>query len=82
MYYYYYFYRITGWIKSHAYLFNHTDYPTAINSLKQLDDHSSPLCNSNRLLIAIGKAYYFHGDRKNALIYLQRVSFILDILFS
>lgn len=37
-------------------------------------DDQSPLCNSNRLLVAIGKAYYFNGDRKNALIYLQRVS--------
>lgn len=65
--------RISGWIKAHAHLFNHNEYPLAINTLKQLDDHT-PLCNSNRLLIAIGKSYYFNGDRKNALIYLQRVS--------
>ncbi|VVC31787.1 Hypothetical protein CINCED_3A017194 [Cinara cedri] len=63
---------ITGWIKAHAHLFNHTDYPKAINSLKQLDDPSSPLCNCNRLLVAIGRAYYLNGDRKNALVYLQR----------
>ncbi|KAL4089145.1 hypothetical protein QTP88_024213 [Uroleucon formosanum] len=62
---------ISGWIKAHAYLFQQTEYPAAINTLKQLDDNS-PLCNSNRLLVAIGKSYYFYGDRKNALIYLQR----------
>lgn len=66
-------FRIGGWIKAHAHLFNHTEYPLAISTLKQLDDQS-PLCNSNRLLVAIGKAYYLNGDRKNALIYLQRVS--------
>lgn len=67
-------FRISGWIKAHAHLFNHTEYSLAINALKQLDDQS-PLCNSNRLLVAIGKAYYFNGDRKNALIFLQRVSY-------
>jgi len=72
---YVYFFRISGWIKAHAYLFQQTEYPAAINTLKQLDDNS-PLCNSNRLLVAIGKAYYFYGDRKNALIYLQRVSYL------
>ncbi|XP_025419257.1 anaphase-promoting complex subunit 7 [Sipha flava] len=60
-----------GWIKAHAHLFNHKEYPLAIAAFKQLDDNS-PLCNSNRLLVAMGKAYYFNGDRKNALNYLQR----------
>lgn len=77
-------FRISGWLKAHAYLFQQTEYPAAINTLKQLDDNS-PLCNSNRLLVAIGKAYYFYGDRKNALIYLQRVSnlylYLIQFLF-
>jgi len=68
-------FRISGWIKAHAHMFNHNEYPLAISTLKQLDDHS-PLCNSNRLLVAIGKSYYFNGDRKNALIYLQRVRYL------
>lgn len=67
-------FRISGWIKAHAHLFNHNEYPIAISTLKQLDE--SPLCNSNRLLVAIGKSYYFNGDRKNALIYLQRVCYL------
>lgn len=66
--------RISTWIKAHAYLFNPFELPAAISTFKQLDDNT-PLCNSNRLLVAIGKAYYYSGDRKNALIYLQRVSY-------
>lgn len=72
---YFIYFRISGWIKAHAYLFKYIEFPLAIDTLKHLDDHS-PLCNSNRLLVTIGKAYYFNGDRKNALIYLQRVSYL------
>ncbi|XP_050430220.1 anaphase-promoting complex subunit 7 [Adelges cooleyi] len=70
---------LSGWIRAHAHLYNHTEYPLAINTLKQLDDHTS-LSNSNRLLVAIGRAYYYIGDRKNALIYLQRAHKSLPIM--
>ncbi|KAJ9580300.1 hypothetical protein L9F63_004040, partial [Diploptera punctata] len=61
---------LSSWIKAHSHLHNR-EYSQAVTTFRQLDDRGTLRDNLN-LLVAMGESYYYSGDRKNALIVLQR----------
>ncbi|XP_054707441.1 anaphase-promoting complex subunit 7-like [Uloborus diversus] len=58
------------WIRGQAH-FHSRELLQAISLFKQLD-MKSPLRDNLDVLIALGEAYYYHGDYQNALCFLER----------
>lgn len=63
---------LANWIEGHAFL-STNNYKSAVNVFKQIKN-DSPIQNHHRMLVQIGKCYFYDGSYDLALRYLERAN--------
>lgn len=63
---------LANWIEAHAFLANH-NYKAALSIFKRIKT-DSPIQNHHRMLVQIGKCYFYDGSYDLALRYLERAN--------